>query len=122
MDSTRHALHAIRMKKKVVNYFEPSSHAAFPALIGTGCACLGLGVRFKNEVVERRTFATDSRSMIVRERTGMANAAIKLDTLYSVTRTHAERVKWPSSSAERISYFASNRKLRSTLSDEIREI
>lgn len=35
-----------------------------------------------------------------RERTGVANAAIKLDTLYSVTLTHAESVK-RSTSAKR---------------------
>lgn len=67
--------------------------AIFPAFIDTGCVRISLGVRFKNEVVRRRRLAADSWSAIVRERTGVANATIKLGTLYSVRRARAESVK-----------------------------
>lgn len=52
------------------------------------CVCIGL----RGQVQERGSREAKSRDWLatVRERTGVANATIKLDPLYSVARTHVE--------------------------------
>jgi len=54
------AARAMRSKETVSN-FEIRMPLCLPALIGTGCTRIGLGVRFKNEVVEGLCLSTDSQ-------------------------------------------------------------